>query len=155
MMDRNKQTEVQTEVSYLTLSEFLQSTPPNQWRYISDLSVSQHVGAYASVSKEINKCKLELYCSNDLCNGFRFFRCAEVYEYPGPHLRTDTQNYLYVIYQCSNCQKTQKVYSLAVILLIGEQSYEMCRKLGELPPYGQPIPSRLIKLIGPDRDIFL
>lgn len=73
MMDRNKQTEVQTEVSYLTLSEFLQSTPPNQWRYISALSVSQHVGAYASVSEEINKCKLELYCSNDLCNGFRFF----------------------------------------------------------------------------------
>ena len=31
----------------------------------------------------------------------------------------------------------------------------MCCKLGELPPYGPPIPSRLIKLIGPDRDIFL
>ena len=28
-------------------------------------------------------------------------------------------------------------------------------KLGELPPFGPPTPSRLIKLIGPDREIFL
>ncbi|MDE0017905.1 MAG: hypothetical protein OXU51_17115 [Candidatus Poribacteria bacterium] len=155
MMDRNKQTEVQTEVSYLTLSEFLQSTPPNQWRYISALSVSQHVGAYASVSEEINKCKLELYCSNDLCNGFRFFRCAEVFSSTGAYLRENSSNYLYVTYQCSNCRINPKVYSLAVILLTGEQSYEMCCKLGEYPPYGPPVPSRLIKLIGPDREVFL
>jgi hypothetical protein len=30
-----------------------------------------------------------------------------------------------------------------------------CYKLGELPVYGPPTPSRLISLIGPDRDIFL
>ena len=38
MMDRNKQEDVQTEATYQTLSEFLQSTPPNQWRHIWDLS---------------------------------------------------------------------------------------------------------------------
>lgn len=36
-----------------------------------------------------------------------------------------------------------------------EWVYGMCCKLGERPPYGQPTPPRLIKLIGPDRDIFL
>ena len=64
-------------------------------------------------------------------------------------------NWRYVTYQCSNCQMTQKVYSLAVMLFTDEQSYEMCCKLGEIPPYGPPFPSRLIKLIDPDRDIFL
>ena len=31
----------------------------------------------------------------------------------------------------------------------------MCYKLGEYPPYGPPVSPKLIKLIGPDRDIFL
>ncbi len=31
----------------------------------------------------------------------------------------------------------------------------MCYKLGEFPRYGPPVPARLIKLIGPDKDIFL
>ena len=35
------------------------------------------------------------------------------------------------------------------------QPHGTCYKFGEDPPYGPPVPSRLIKLIGPDRDIFL
>ena len=145
-MDSDKQEEEQAEVTYQTLSEFLQSTPPNQWRHISNLSVSQHVGAYDSVSKEINKPKLELYCSNDLCNDFRFFRCTEVFSSTGAYLRENSSNYLYVTYRCSNCRINLKVYSLAVILSKTEQWRGMCCKLGELPPYGPPISSRLIKL---------
>ena len=30
-----------------------------------------------------------------------------------------------------------------------------CYKFGELPEYGPPTPARLIKLIGPDRELFL
>ena len=58
-------------------------------------------------------------------------------------------------YRCSNCLRTTKVYSLAVILSTNEESHGMCYKFGEFPPYGQPVPPRLIKLIGPDREIFL
>ena len=165
MKDHNKQEQVQTEVTDQTLSEFLQSTPPNQWRYISNLSLSvtRNVGPYpspGSPSTEINTPELELHCSDDSCNGVRFFRCTNVFSSAGTYfeqntLKENNANYLYVIYQCSNCQKTQKVYSLAVILFTGEQSYEMCCKLGEIPPYGPPVPPKLIKLIGPDRDIFL
>ena len=155
MMDRNEQEEVQTEVTYQTLSEFLENTPPNQWRHISDLSVSRHVGVYPNVSEEINKPELELHCSNDLCNGFRFFRCAEVFSSTGAYLEENSPNYLHVTYQCSNCRINRKVYSLAVILSTTEQSHGMCCKFGELPPYGPPVPPKLIKLIGPDRDIFL
>ena len=155
MRDHNKQEHAQTEITYQTLSEFLENTPPNQWRRVSNLSVSQHVGGYASVSKEINTPELELHCSPDLCNGVRFFRCTGVFLSEGVYLRENSANYLHVTYQCSNCQRAQKVYSLAVILSTSEQSHGMCCKLGELPPYGPPVPSKLIKLIGPDRDIFL
>ena len=157
MKDHNKQEQVQTEVTYQTLSEFLQSTSPNQWRHISDLSVEEmrHTGSYPTVSKELNTPDLQLHCSSDSCNGVRFFRCTKVFSNSGPHLEENSSNYLYVTYQCSNCQMTQKVYSLAVMLFTDEQSYEMCCKLGELPSYGPPIPPRLIKLIGPDKDVFI
>ena len=156
MTDRNKQEQVQTKVTYQTLSEFLQSTPPNQWRHISNLSVPRNVGPYPNtVIAEINTPELELHCLPDLCNGVRFFRCTNVFSSTGTYLEGNNFNYLYVTYQCSNCQKTGKVYSLAVKLFTIEQSQGICCKLGELPPYGPPVPSRLIKLIGPDRDIFI
>ena len=41
MNDRNKQEQGQTEIPYQTLSEFLENTPPNQSRYISDLYVEK------------------------------------------------------------------------------------------------------------------
>lgn len=154
IIDHNKQEQAQTEGTYQTLSEFLQSTPPNQWRHISNLFM-QHTGPYGNVIKEINTPELELHCSSDSCNGVRFFRCTKVFSNPGPHLEENSSNYLYVTYQCSNCQMNQKVYSLAVMLFTDEQSYEMCCKLGELPSYRPPIPPRLIKLIGPDKDVFI
>ena len=161
MMDRNEQEEAQTEATYQTLSEFLQSTPPNQWRHISNLSVSERLGPpYARIIQKINTPELELHCSHDLCKGVRFFRCTKVFSNTGTHLeenilKENTLNYLYVTYQCSNCQKTTKVYSLVAKLDTIEKSQGICFKLGEHPPYGQPVPPRLIKLIGPDREIFL
>lgn len=99
MRDHNKQEQVQTEVTYQTLSEFLENTPPNQWRNISDLSVAQNIGPYPnSTERVINEPELKLHCSHDLCKGVRFFRCTAVYKYPGPHLRTDIYNYLYASY---------------------------------------------------------
>ncbi len=155
MRDHNKQEQKQTEVTYQTLSEFLQSTPPNQWIPISNLSVPQNIGPYPNSSRALNRPDLELHCPHDLCKGVRFFRCLAVYPCPGPHLEQNISNYLYVVYQCSNCLKTIKVYSLAAILDTNEESHGICYKFGEFPPYGQPVPPRLIKLIGPDKEIFL
>ena len=161
MMDRNKQEKAQTEDTYQTLSEFLQSIPPNQSRHISDLSVSEGVGPpYARIIQKINTPELELHCSHGLCNGVRFFRCTKVFSSTGTYsedniLKENTLNYLYVTYQCSNCQKTIKVFALEVKLSTNEEFAGICRKLGELPPYGSPVPPRLIKLIGPDKDTFL
>ena len=116
MKDHNKQEQGQTEVAYQTLSEFLQSTPPNQRRHISDLSVLRQVDRYTYSGPVINEPELELHCPHDLCNGVRFFRSTNVFSSSKPYLKENNVNYLYVIYQCSNCQKTVKVYSLVVIL---------------------------------------
>ena len=74
MHDRNKQEQVQTEIPYQTLSEFLENTSPNQWRQISNLFRTQTIGQYPNSSIHVlNEPELNLHCSDDFCNGDRFF----------------------------------------------------------------------------------
>ncbi len=61
----------------------------------------------------------------------------------------------YTTYLCSNCRKTKKIFSLAAKINSEKSDSGQCYKFGELPVYGPPTPSRLIKLIGPDRELFL
>ena len=146
MTELNKKEQAETEVIRQTFSEFLQNTPPNKSVHISDL-----IDPY-STSKEINAPELILHCSHESCNGNRFFRCLD----PPTNRRSlieGTINYLYIRYQCDNCKNTRKVYSLAAQITTIPSG--ICTKFGEYPPYGSPVPSRLIKLIGPDRNIFL
>ena len=154
MTDRNKQEQTETEVTYQTFSEFLQNTFPNQLGHIADLGVPRKVDVNLSYHGKINTPAPELHCSHDLCNGVRFFRCISVSgEETG--LKTGTVNHLYITYQCSNCARNVKVYSLAAKIDTILEPQGTCYKFGEDPPYGPPVPPRLIKLIGPDRDIFL
>ena len=154
MTDRNKQEQTETEVAYQTFAEFLQNTPPNQLAHISDLAVPHNAGTYPGLNKRINTPELKLHCSHESCNGVRFFRCIGISE-KGKPLEQGAVNHLYVTYQCANCNRTVKVYSLAAKTNTILDSRGTCYKFGELPPYGPSIPSRLIRLIGPDREIFL
>ena len=146
MTDRNKQEQTETEVTYQTFSEFLQNTPPNQLVHISDLAMP--------FLKEIRTPALELHCPDDLCNGIRVFRCTVVSN-GGKNFEPRTVYYFYVTYRCSNCKKTLKLYSLSVIIDTIGESHGTCYKFGEYPPYGPPVSPKLIRLIQPDRDIFL
>ena len=145
MTDHKKKEQIETEITYQTFSEFLQNTPPNQPVHISDL-VDPHS------SERINAPDLILHCSHESCDGDRFFRCIDGWT-NRPFLSQDAVKHLYIRYQCDNCKNTKKVYSLAAIITTIPSG--MCFKFGEYPPYGAPVPPRLIKLIGPDREIFL
>ena len=136
----------------MTFAEFLQNTPPNQLRNISDLAVRLRGG----VGWTINMPELKLDCPDDSCDGFRVFR-RTISSFQDNPLDQNTLKYLHLTYQCSNCMKTQKVYSLAARFLAAGSTYSRgtCYKLGEDLPYGPRVPSRLIRLIGPDRNIFI
>ena len=149
MTDQDKQEQTEAEITYQPFSEFLQNTPPNQGARISDL-----VGLYPRLEQKINAPELRLHCSYESCNGDRFFRCLDLPDHR-KSLDQGTFNYLYIRYQCSNCKNTLKVYSLAAKIDKVGEPHGMCYKFGELPAYGPPVPPRLLKLIGPDRDIFL
>jgi len=142
---------VKEEVQYQSISDFLESNPPNQLSHISNLAkVHGRIGHVISYS--INAPEIQLHCEHEHCNGTRFFRCtngADQYLTPKNHL------FFYLTYLCSNCQTTEKIFSISAVVEKEGTPQGLCYKFGEFPTYGPPIPSKLMKLIGPDRDIFL
>ena len=148
-MTEEKEAEVKQEQSAISFSDFLECTPPSTLTKIDDLANVSH---YPSGTKyHLLTPDIQLHCSNDLCNGTRFFRYSDEDDW---WLSESSYRFFHITYTCSNCQKATKTFSLAAKADNGTSS-GLCYKFGELPPYGPPTPSRLIKLIGPDRDIFL
>jgi hypothetical protein len=130
----------------VSMAEFLESCPPNQERAINKLFRSE---SYTSgVSYYLLTPDIHVHCSGDACNGRRIFRCEDELSLRGG------RNYFFVTYTCSNCQRFGKTFSIAATRDAKALS-GVAFKIGELPPFGQPTPSRLIKLIGPDSDLFL
>jgi hypothetical protein len=128
-------------------TEFLESTPPYTTEVIADLFKQSRSGA-GSVHQAINSSDVYLHCDNKVCQGSRFF--APTNE---PWLRGGWC-YHFLTYVCRNCQRNQRVYALALKIDDQPPGGEAV-KLGELPAFGPPTPSRVIALIGPDRDLFL
>ncbi|MAG81638.1 MULTISPECIES: hypothetical protein [unclassified Limnobacter] len=150
MSDQDKP-EIHEEPAAIPFSEFLESVPPGTLTNITDLTKTRHyqgggVAGYVLFTPEI-----QLHCPSDSCNGIRFFRRTNS---SVPDIPDDTFHFLYLSYVCSNCRKTEKTFSLAAQRDVKAISGK-CYKFGELPEYGPPTAARLIKLIGPDRELFL
>lgn len=139
------------EITYETIVEFLEGVPPNRMSHISDLSEYRVPRGGSYYTDVMRTPEIQLHCPNDACNGSRFFRCVT----GANQTLTTNYQYFYLTYRCSNCQETTKTFSLASKVDAKEEPTGELYKLGELPTYGPPIPPRLIKLIGPDRDTFL
>jgi hypothetical protein len=147
----NTKEEVKEEIDYQSFSDFLESTPPNQLIYISNL-VKVSGNAHFGFEYEIKKPEIQLHCEDERCNGIRFFRCVTSNSI---EIGMTGYRFFYLTYRCSNCQKTEKTFSLAAKVIDNGEEKGESYKFGELPAYGPPIPPKLMKLIGPDRDEFL
>ena len=143
--------EVKQEAEAISFSEFLENIPPSSLTKISELAEPQYYGGQYIEGYNLIKPEIQLHCPDEACNGNRFFRCTDEDDFDVPD---NTFRFIYVSYVCSNCRNTTKTFSMAVQRGKDAKSGE-CYKFGELPLYGPPTSSRLIKLIGPDREIFL
>jgi hypothetical protein len=56
-------------------------------------------------------------------------------------------------YVCRNCERQVKKY--AVSFKLGKEGNGTAYKFGELPLFGDPLPTRIFSLIGPDKELFL
>lgn len=148
-MSEEKQ-EIQEGHEAIGFAEFLESTPPSSLTEISDLVKANYYSTGEVSGVYLTRPEIQLHCPDDSCNGTRFFRCTT----KGQISVSEEFSFEYISYICSNCRKTEKTFSLAV-KRSGVEGLGSCYKFGELPLYGPPTPPKLIKLIGPDRDIFL
>jgi hypothetical protein len=128
----------------ISWKEFLETASPSTTRQIDNLIVIKDGSAIVAEPT------LELHCTTPSCNGVRFFSASSSDIY----INEKGWKFCYLTYACNNCETFQKTFALAVRRV--ERSYSgHAYKFGELPAFGPPTPSRVITLIGPDRDTFL
>ena len=130
----------------MSMAEFLEAVPPSRITRVSDVRryESRTSGHYLDTPD------IQLHCDNDACNGLRFFGSID-----RPFSLGVKQKYYYFFtYRCRNCRVTILKFAIAIDVEDNSNDGKLL-KLGELPPYGSPTPARLIKLIGPDRGLFL
>jgi hypothetical protein len=140
-----EQATVAEEKLILTWSDFLESHPPGSIVQIADLvRFNPHGVAYISAPE------LQLHCNGDKCNGVRFFSTGDT----GEPIVVGSWKFAFLTYKCRNCDGSPKTFAVAVIKDKSGVSGQAL-KFGEWPPFGPPTPSRLIKLIGPERELFL
>ncbi len=141
-LEENPLPETEDEILF---AEFLEQTPPGILRSIADLYNVQE-----GVRRGFATPDIQLHCDSEACRGFRFFAYQTSqhthYTY-GPH-------HLILKYRCRNCRESIKVFALSVESEFTGPNGKV-EKLGEKPSFGPPIPSRVISLIGPDRDFFI
>jgi len=93
---------------------------------------------------------IQLHCDSDTCGGKRIFEAMGGAGNPSD--TTDWQR-VFMVYRCRNCQQRQKTFAL-LVKRAGDAT-GVVYKIGEVPPFGPPVPARVITLIGPNRELFL
>lgn len=127
---------------------FLEENPPgSQVRVQGAFDVMQptpHATYYKLRAPE-----LKLHCPEETCKGTMFFNSED----GSNELASMKWCFTYLTYRCRNCHKYTKTFSVGMrrIDVVQCDAY----KVGEMPPFGPPIPNRVIRLIQSDRDLFL
>jgi hypothetical protein len=94
--------------------------------------------------------ELVLDCTSEVCGGDRVFTCTA----GSAHITPKQWAHRFLTYECRNCGGRQKVYAVGVYH-DGTSTDGRAIKFGEWPPFGPPVPARVIALVGLDRDLFL
>jgi hypothetical protein len=130
-----------------TFAEFLESTPPGVMEEIADLFSPNQFGSWF-----VSQPDVQLHCWSETCQGERFFHCPSDLKGVGSSRFAN----IFLVYRCRNCRQKAKQYALLVCQHDGvnKRSGEAI-KFGEIPSFGPHIPSRVISLIGPNREFFL
>ncbi|UCE66874.1 MAG: hypothetical protein JSU85_02355 [Candidatus Zixiibacteriota bacterium] len=148
MAEEEKKVEIVEKTEPENWVDFLQEHPPGSLANV--LSAYQVKATSYGVDKyTILKPELQLQCPESTCNAYMFFN-SESYEI---ELDVNEWKFTYIKYICRNCRKYSKTFSIAICL----RSEGICEafKFGELPSFGPPIPPRVLRLIQPDRELFL
>lgn len=128
----------------LILSQFLESIPPNVTTSLADFNITK----VRDNSFYFENPLINLHCSH--CDGIRTFRPSEIRQY----VTSSVYFKIFHEYFCRACEKSTKTFAVEYFRHESVAQFD-ATKFGESPPFGDPLPSRLMSIFGPDRDMFL
>lgn len=137
----------------MRFTDFLTSVPPGTESQVEDLFTKNYARSSSTADLKIFGPDIKMYCNSEKCEGMRYFQAVSTPELPFNYARTQLD--IPLTYSCRNCGGSAKTFALRVVRMEDSDSEGVATKFGELPPYGPPVPARVISLIGPDRDLFL
>lgn len=151
---------MRNETMTTTFSDILQNSPPGEYYNISDVVYLADKGFMTENHVlAVRTPDLQLFCDNKKCNGVRLF---EHNQFPMMHNFCSIEGgdntcyeHTYIEYLCQNCKETIKSFSILFLDIHEDNKTADFVKIGEFPFFGPHIPSKLISLIGPDRELFL
>jgi hypothetical protein len=132
----------------MKMKEFLETIPPYQEKDIENLNI-EFKDTYGHIHIYSDTPEIMLYCEK--CSGERYFQARQ-------RQKTfyDEDQIVEYSYICKNCDTIEKHFIVkGRVLNDSGQSIGKLMKIGEYPIFGQPTPSRLISMIGPDKENFL
>ncbi len=144
MTDNLNSKEIEEPKEPISWIDFLESNPPGNVTLIKEFAQSDYP------NYKLKLPDIQLHCSHDPCEGIRFFEADE----SGGYISVNKWSQKFITYRCRNCQATIKTYAIAIYLNEDTETGSAL-KFGEWPPFGPPIPPRMLRLIGEDREIFL
>jgi hypothetical protein len=124
----------------VNFAAFLEGHPPGSRAIVEDA---------LSIFNKYAPPELQLHCESERCGGLRIFSCND-----GEDEVVAKVDARFLWYQCRNCGGSPKLFSLFLIRQ-DDGKPPVVVKIGELPNYGPPVPSRVISMVGPDRELFL
>ena len=91
------------------------------------------------------------HCGHSQCEGIRRHKKIKNGDF-----WPDDVHYYFVNYRCTDCNVTEKIFSVKIEIITTPHGYAHCTKIYQDPAFGQPIPKRLFKVIGEEnREYFL
>jgi hypothetical protein len=129
--------------------DFLENCPPGRIARVTDgIEYARSPSVVAVLAVPV----LQLHCEEETCSTKMFYDSG--YKRAFVHSRSDPN--VFLVYTCRNCKRSVRTFAINIVadaadLKNGINAY----KYGELPPFGPPTPSRVLKIIGPDQDLFL
>lgn len=92
---------------------------------------------------------LRLHCSSEQCAGYRFFKLQGICQV----LKSGAETSTYATFICRNCNSCRKRFALSITRTT--EGLLQVYKYGEVPQFGPPNPSKLMSIMGAERDAYL
>jgi hypothetical protein len=137
----------------VSIAEFFERLPPGSTARVLKPAIKR-MGGGSTLTQHLALPEVELHCDSPSCGGQRFFAA---FHPQSVELKSNAKGEGFIVFGCRNCGGgSRKTYAITWECIGAPDGGELrLRKYGEQPAFGPRIPSRLITLVGSDREAFI